>query len=1113
MIKIRPHNSGCSVNVSPENCFFLCGYSTVARYTFRFLLASAVIWFFCIQATAQTYYSQGSLPVNDLSSWNSNAGGGGISPADFDGTHEWVIQEIHDMTMSGDWNPGNGGSATITLEGSLTVSSTYLINITGSLTVNGTLRNSGTFYNASPITATAGITVYGIYDHNQDAGYLPVVIWFPGSTCEVTGWSSASPLNISFDQDFYNFTWDCPGQTGRVYFGGNVDNVTGTFTLVNSGVPENSLKSIITNGNPVYGNYLQVGGYYDLAWGQTSALVLTVMEDFTLTNGEFYQSHGAMTVINVGDDFSMSGGLYNVGFTNGSQLNVADDFSLSRGTLVISHAPNSYASLTVSGDFYLTGSGILNLTEFNRDGSLYVSGNFTHTSGRIIVSSTDGGIGVITFKGSGIQTYTSGGLLSGAINFIVGSGTDLPFIQMGTGLNPAVISGGTTGSFTMLPGTTLGVTSPDGISLSGLTGNIRVGGTRVFPSEANYIYNGTVSQLTGTGLTGAALLGINNPSGVTLSQPVTVSTLTIGDVAPGSIFNDGGHQLISTGTLNLTSGTFNLGSSTTGTAMPEFTTINYGSGTTVAYVSDQAQSISSMNYPNLYLSGGLKTIVPGAEITVEGDVATNGLLSVESNLTGSGSLIVYGEATGDVTYRRILREGDNVGDKHLISSPVNGQSVNDFVSDHSTKIEAVRLWDEVAAVWSPVSTPEFISGQGYNIQQTDGSDGVFSFTGPIAGYASVRATSPYAMSYEDRLAKYPDDPFGNTDHALPLMWATPRSWTNWGGGGWNLLGNPFTSAMNATDFIADNLTDFDPFYRALYVYDGANARYLYAGITIPDFQEGGSFGEYIQAGQGFMVLANNDGVNFEFDKSLQIHGSSLAYLKSANIEDLWPGLQLKVSYGGKEGITTVVYNNQMTPGLDPGYDIGQLSTGPEVEIYTVIKGMDYSVNLTRQALPAEGADKLIIPVGIDTEKGGEVTFSAITVPLGDNKFWLEDRTTGVFTDLTLKSYTVNLPPATYGTGRFFIIASANTPTGINLPDWDHDSGLRIWPYDGKVIIKGEVSEKAICEIYDLAGRKINSTRLDNRELNIVSIPSGTSGVLIIRVIDGAKAVTRKVVIP
>ena len=42
------------------------------------------------------------------------------------------------------------------------------------------------------------------------------------------------------------------------------------------------------------------------------------------------------------------------------------------------------------------------------------------------------------------------------------------------------------------------------------------------------------------------------------------------------------------------------------------------------------------------------------------------------------------------------------------------------------------------------------------------------------------------------------------------------------------MGNPFTSAMNAATFIAANAGSFDPYYQALYVYDGLSGVYKYA---------------------------------------------------------------------------------------------------------------------------------------------------------------------------------------------------------------------------------------------------------------------------------------------
>jgi hypothetical protein len=116
----------------------------------------------------------------------------------------------------------------------------------------------------------------------------------------------------------------------------------------------------------------------------------------------------------------------------------------------------------------------------------------------------------------------------------------------------------------------------------------------------------------------------------------------------------------------------------------------------------------------------------------------------------------------------------------------------------------------------------------------------------------------------------------------------------------------------------------------------------------------------------------------------------------------------------------------LTAGLDPGYDIGLMSAGADIEIYTALALQDNGVNFTRQALPISGADQLKVSVGIDSEKGGEVKFSAVTVPIGTQRFWLEDKVTGILTDLTKGTYTATLPAKTYGSGRFFIVASANT---------------------------------------------------------------------------------------
>jgi len=111
------------------------------------------------------------------------------------------------------------------------------------------------------------------------------------------------------------------------------------------------------------------------------------------------------------------------------------------------------------------------------------------------------------------------------------------------------------------------------------------------------------------------ILKSNNTAGVTLVAATIITTLTIGDGTANSVFNDGGFVITpgAGSVLNLTSGTYNLGSATVGTTWPAWGTRNITAGTTVGYVSGVAQAVSiTPSYPNLTFSGaGTKTPVAG----------------------------------------------------------------------------------------------------------------------------------------------------------------------------------------------------------------------------------------------------------------------------------------------------------------------------------------------------------------------------------------------------------------------------------------------------------------------------------------------------------------------
>jgi hypothetical protein len=997
-----------------------------------------------IQSSVNTgdYQSAASGNWIDLSTWQYNNGTEWVAATTIPNSTAGniTIRSSHIITLS---NSITIDQVNIMTSGQLSVSPGNTLTIADGtdevdFSVNGTLVNSGTISSIGKLAFNS----LSIYEHAQDGGSIPIATWDVNSNCNITGIIVTAPTIPLATQPFGNFTWNSPLQN-TVYSSSNPDwislagqlrTIAGNFNVVSTGPADKT---------------------YDLRLGQTSTGDLTVKGNFLQTGGYFLieanGNIGSAREMTIEKDFSVEQEcVFGISYIKGiGTLNVDGNFS-SAGTFNFLFGDinnNTTATLNVTGNCSIT-DGTLNMSDAASTGTLNVSGNFSHTAGTITETSATTGNGVIVFKGSGTQTYTSGGTLSNTINFAVDNGA---YLQMGTGASPSVISSGSLGTFTILSGATLGITSPVGITATGATGNIQVSGTRTYNSGANYIYNGSGAQVSGDGL------------------PATVNSFSV-------------------------SGTSNL--SLTGSPLTVTNTLTIGSGT------------------NLNI-GALQ------QVTTK-DFTNSGTMIIESTaLNSNGSFIATGTLTqsvGLVTYKRQMRPKASSGDLHFFSSPVGDLTISGFKSANSN-VSQIWSWQETDATWPVISSGSFINGKGYNLSQTTGSDGLISFTGSVVNSASITATSPYKSGYTARLTAYD---YGVGHESDPTLWAPGRSWTNYGAGGWNLLGNPFTSAMNAGTFVSTNTSSFDPNYKALYIFDGTTGQYKYAAASVPGYPTGmSSFGDKIQAGQGFFVLALYDGIGFNFTSGMQVHNTTVSMTKSGeadlmtkvvDAEDPWPGLQLKVKYGDNEGLTTIVYNENMTAGLDPGYDVGQYSAGPEVEIYTSLVSGSNGVNFARQALPVKGCENNIVPVGIDSEKGGEVTFSAYTVPLENCKFYLEDRKLGIFTDLNTDTYTVTLPEKTQGSGRFFLHASAKM-----LPDIHKNTenpsqlNMRVWLSFNYVIIEGAVSSKATAAVYNLQGSKIFETRLAEGTYNTFPMPSADKGVYIVKVTDGPKVFIKKVV--
>ena len=145
------------------------------------------------------------------------------------------------------------------------------------------------------------------------------------------------------------------------------------------------------------------------------------------------------------------------------------------------------------------------------DGMAFVPADLTVSTAQTI----SGTYNNVTVSGTGTATLSGTLTVNGTLT-----------VQSGGTLAPACQTLSGPGSFVLSAGATLAVCNANGISSSGASGAVQTSGSRSFSADANYIYNGTTAQTTGSGLPATVRsLTVNNPNGLTLSQALSVAQL------------------------------------------------------------------------------------------------------------------------------------------------------------------------------------------------------------------------------------------------------------------------------------------------------------------------------------------------------------------------------------------------------------------------------------------------------------------------------------------------------------------------------------------------------------------------------------------------------------
>lgn len=340
--------------------------------------------------------------------------------------------------------------------------------------------------------------------------------------------------------------------------------------------------------------------------------------------GDVHILKGTLSCIDVGDNsmsciWDIQGSVYVTDAGNNRDARIGPFSSANAAGLGI---------FNIGGNLIINGGRIQGGTSTSAGlgtGIFNIGGNMTLNSSAGVSASTHAGPFAINFIGTGAQTVSSQIHFTFNTNMYdtIKAGTNVIFdldtnYWRSTTGGEFVVNGSLEmrtisrlmgpGSFTLNPGATLKIGSPDGLWSSGDVGNIQMSGARNYSTGANYEYKANVSQIFGNGLpTTVNGLAINNPNGFTLNSDYLVN---------GSL------NMLS-GSLDLNGQTITLGNTATLTETP---------GNTVKGLSGKIVTTRTISSPSSLNIGGL-----GLMLTTSANLGSTLVERYHSPRTGFGN--------------------------------------------------------------------------------------------------------------------------------------------------------------------------------------------------------------------------------------------------------------------------------------------------------------------------------------------------------------------------------------------------------------------------------------------------------------------------------------------
>lgn len=492
------------------------------------------------------------------------------------------------------------------------------------------------------------------------------------------------------------------------------------------------------------------------------------------------------------------------------------------------------------------------------------------------------------------------------------------------------------------------------------------------------------------------------------------------------------------------------------------------------------------------------------------NVAANNYILVDNNLTVNGTLNIQHEGSLVMVQDDGTVAGSGTTNVYKTSTPFNKYDYMYWSSPTSNETIGSALTN---------FTPEYIFRFDNSSASWVNVSGGTTMT-PAVGYAAegdISGSFPKTVSVT----------FDGTVNTGNIT--TPIGTSSFG---WNLIGNPYPSAIDA-DLLLNDINNTSLVNATILLWthnteisdqNPGSEKYNYSSNDYATYTAGSggvaaiSGGQrptgFIASGQGFLIEANTAG-NLAFNNSMRVVGNNNQLFRSSKSKKverdrIW--LSLNNEKGAYSEIL-VGYFDGATDGIDRSYDGKRFSGNRYISLYSLINDKKFAIQ-GKSTITDEDVVKLGFYSYVKTDDKLKISIQDIEGQLNNYNIYLQDNLLNITHDLKASDYEFSITEKGSFNERFELkFNKSNTVLATNDNELNKEN-LIVAYQDNKLVVS--TKNGAIInnfKAYDILGKLIiNETPSKNKfNVGINNISAGT--VLLINTeLENNQKITKKILL-